>query len=73
MKDAQKHWGFLTTFDLSTIKYEVPLRTMVKDRPSISETQAQCDVREDARQTAARNTTTVVLMSGTRTRDAGFR
>jgi hypothetical protein len=46
MKDAQKQWGFLTNFDLSTIKNEVQLRTMVKDRSSISETQAQCDVQE---------------------------
>ena len=45
MKDAQKQWGFLTNFDLSTIKNEIHLRTMVKDRSSISEAQAQCDVQ----------------------------
>jgi hypothetical protein len=46
MKDAQKQWGFLTNFDLSTIKNEIQLRTMVKDRSSISEAQAQRDVQE---------------------------
>jgi hypothetical protein len=45
MKDAQKQWGFLTNFDLSTIKNEIQLRTMVKDRSSISEAQAQSDVQ----------------------------
>ena len=46
MKDAQKQWSFLTNFDLSTIKNEIQLRTMVKDRSSISEAQAQRDVQE---------------------------
>jgi hypothetical protein len=45
MKDAQQRWGFLTNFDLSTIKNEVQLRTMVKDRSSISEVQAKRDVQ----------------------------
>jgi hypothetical protein len=45
VKDAQKRWGFLTNFDLSTIKNEIQLRTMVKDRSSISEAQAQRDVQ----------------------------
>ena len=45
MTDAQKQWGFLTNFDLSTIKNEIQLRTMVKDRSSISEAQAQSDVQ----------------------------
>jgi hypothetical protein len=45
MKDAQKQWGFLTNFDLSTIKNEIQLRSMVKDRSSISEAQAQRDVQ----------------------------
>jgi hypothetical protein len=45
MKDAQHQWGFLTYFDLSTIKNEIQLRTMVKDRSSISEQQAQRDVQ----------------------------
>lgn len=46
MKDAQARWGFLTHFDLSTIKNEVQLRTIVKDRSSISAEQATKDVRE---------------------------
>lgn len=45
MKDAQRQWGFLTNFDLSTIKNEIHLRTMVKDRSSISEAQVQRDVQ----------------------------
>lgn len=45
MKDAQKRWDFLTNFDLSTIKNEIQLRTMVKDRSSISEAHAQRDVQ----------------------------
>jgi hypothetical protein len=45
MKDAQSRWSFLTNFDLSTIKNELQLRTMVKDRLSISEAQAQRDVQ----------------------------
>ena len=35
MKDAQKQWSFLTNYDLSTIKNEIQLRTMGKDRSSI--------------------------------------
>jgi hypothetical protein len=45
MKDAQNRWGFLTNFDLSTIKNETQLRTMVKDRSSISQAQAASDVQ----------------------------
>ena len=45
MADAQQRWSFLTYFDLSTIKNEIQLRTMVKDRSSISEQQAQLDVQ----------------------------
>jgi hypothetical protein len=45
MKDAQHRWGFLTNFDLSTIKNEIQLRTMVKDRSSIPEAQAKRDVQ----------------------------
>jgi hypothetical protein len=36
MQDAQQRWGFMTQFDLSTIKNEVQLSTMVKDRSGIS-------------------------------------
>ena len=45
MQSAQQRWPFLTHFDLSTIKNEVQLRSIVKDRSSISEAQARNDVR----------------------------
>jgi hypothetical protein len=45
MRDAQQLWGFMTNFDLSTIKNEVQLRSMVKDRSGISEAQAKSDVQ----------------------------
>ena len=45
MKDAQHRWSFLTNFDVSTIKNEIQLRTMVKDRSGISQAQAQHDVQ----------------------------
>jgi hypothetical protein len=45
MQDAQKRWSFLTHFDLSTIKNEVQLSTMVKDRSGISQAQAEEDVQ----------------------------
>jgi hypothetical protein len=45
MQDAQQRWGFLTNFDLSTVKNEVQLSSMVKDRSGISETQAKSDVQ----------------------------
>ena len=45
MKEAQQRWGCLTNFDLSTIKNEVQLRSIVKDRSSISEAQAKSDVQ----------------------------
>lgn len=32
MQDAQQRWGFMTNFDLLTIKNEVQLSSMVKDR-----------------------------------------
>jgi hypothetical protein len=43
--DAQQQWGFLTHFDLSTIKNEAQLGTMVKERAGISAAQAASDVR----------------------------
>jgi hypothetical protein len=46
MKDAQQRWTFLTNFDLSTIKNEIHLRSMVKERSGISEPQAEREVRE---------------------------
>jgi hypothetical protein len=45
MQEAQKQWGFLTGFDLSTIKNEVQLTSMVKDRTGITTAQATSDVQ----------------------------
>ena len=45
MQDAQQRWVFMTNFDLSTIKNEVQLSSMVKERSSISEAQANSDVQ----------------------------
>jgi hypothetical protein len=45
MQDAQQRWGFMTNFDLSTIKNEVQLSTMVKERSGISEARAKNDVQ----------------------------
>ena len=45
MQDAQERWGFMTNFDLSTIKNEAQLSSMVKDRSGISEAQAKSDVQ----------------------------
>jgi hypothetical protein len=45
MQDAQQRWGFMTNFDLSTIKNEVQLSSMVKERSGISEAQAKSDVQ----------------------------
>jgi hypothetical protein len=44
MRDAQQRWSCLTNYDLSTIKNEVQLTTIVKDRYSLSEAQAKSDV-----------------------------
>ncbi len=46
MADAQARWPFLTSFDASTIKNERQLVTMVKDRCSLSQANADKDVRE---------------------------
>jgi hypothetical protein len=43
-QDARQRWGFLTHFDLSTIKNEDQLRAMVQGRSGISEAQAKSDV-----------------------------
>lgn len=45
MKDAQSRWSFLTNFDLSTIKTEGQLRSMVKIRLSLPEETAARDVK----------------------------
>jgi len=44
MKDAQKRWSFLTNHDLSSIKTEGQLCSMVKTRSAISVEQAKRDV-----------------------------
>jgi hypothetical protein len=44
MRDAQQRWSCLTNYDLSTIKNEEQLTSIVKDRYSLSEAQAKSDV-----------------------------
>ncbi len=44
-KDAQQRWTFLTHYDLSTIKNEAQLRSMVKGRSGITEAQVTTDVQ----------------------------
>ena len=46
MTEAQKRWPFLTYFDASTIKNERQLVTMIKERCSRSQEDAEADVRE---------------------------
>lgn len=46
MADAQARWPFLTYFDASTIKNGRQLVTMVKERCSLSQANADEDVRE---------------------------
>lgn len=46
MVDAQRLWPFLTNFDLSTIKNELQLISLVKDRASLSRSEAESRVRE---------------------------
>jgi predicted metal-dependent hydrolase len=43
-KGLHEEWRFLTNYDLSSIKTEGQLRSMVKTRASISEVQAKRDV-----------------------------
>lgn len=45
MQDAQARWPFLTNFDVSTLKTEPQLASMVKDRSGISKEQADREVR----------------------------
>lgn len=45
MQSALQRWRFLTSFDLSTIKSEGQLSSMVKERSGIPETQAKMDVQ----------------------------
>ena len=44
MRDAQQRWSCLTNYDLSTIKNETQLSSIVKDRYSLSDAQARSDV-----------------------------
>lgn len=44
--EAQARWPCLTYFDASTIKNERQLTTMVKERCSLSQADAEKDVRE---------------------------
>jgi hypothetical protein len=46
MAEAQARWPFLTHFDASTIKNERQLSTMVKERCSRSQEEAEADVHE---------------------------
>ena len=46
MEDAQRRWPYLTNFDLSTIKNEVQLRSIVRDRYGLSEKDAKDPVSE---------------------------
>lgn len=44
-KDVQQRWGFLTTFDLSSIRNEVQLYSMIRDRSGLPEAQVKSDVQ----------------------------
>ncbi|HBU97710.1 hypothetical protein [Thalassospira lucentensis] len=44
LKEAQRHWRFLTHYDLSTIKTKGQLCNMIKIRKGLSEEQATKDV-----------------------------
>jgi hypothetical protein len=46
LRDAQEKWAFLTYFDLSTIRNETQLRSIVKDRSGVTDAQARADVAE---------------------------
>ena len=43
-KEAQQRWGFLTNYDLSSIRNEVQLYSMVKERLGVPEVQAKSEV-----------------------------
>jgi hypothetical protein len=46
MEEAKQRWPYLTNFDLSTIKNEVQLRSIVRDRYGLSENDAKDCVSE---------------------------
>jgi hypothetical protein len=45
MREAQQRWPFLTNFDASTIKNDIQLASMVRDRSGITLAQARSDVQ----------------------------
>lgn len=45
MKDAQAHWPFITNFDASTIRNELQLIALVKDRSGRPRPEAEADVK----------------------------
>ena len=45
MEEAQQLWPFLTNFDASTIKSEVQLIALVKDRSSLPQREAETNVK----------------------------
>jgi len=45
MRDAQERWHFLTDYDPSTIKKEIVLGSIFRDRSGISQVQVSDDVR----------------------------
>jgi ABC-type proline/glycine betaine transport system substrate-binding protein len=46
MAEAQAHWPFLTHFDASTIENERQFVAIVKERSSVSQQDAEADVRQ---------------------------
>jgi hypothetical protein len=46
MKKAQERWPFITNFDASTIKNQLQLAVLVKDRTGVSQKAAEADVRD---------------------------
>jgi len=46
MVEAKARWPFLTHFDASTIKNDRQLVTMVKERCSLSQADADSDMRQ---------------------------
>ena len=45
MEEAQQLWPFLTNFDASTIKSEIQLIALVKDRSSLRQREAETNVK----------------------------
>lgn len=49
LKEAQTRWPFLTNFDVTTIRNEKQLATMIKERLSLPPEKAEADVAEWAK------------------------